>query len=218
MKGKRKRFLSVLFAVIITVLFAVPTFAKPKLNMKKATVLVGKSVKLKVTGTNKKPKWYSSDKTIASVSKKGVVKGLRAGKAIIKAKIKGKTLKCMITVTPSSDSDKSTLYSYTPGEADNKNGVTLTFQQDGWYVARLEVQVYDKSKKELKWIYSDSCTKGQKTTITIDKSRYEMNRVGYQIWFFGWDNDYCNYPWANTDFATYFILSGYGDYPEFTWK
>ena len=227
MKGKRKLFLSVLFVVVITVLFAVPTFAKPTLNKKKATISVGQSVKLRVKGTNKKPKWYSSDKTIASVSKTGVVKGLRAGKVIIKAKVKGKILKCKIVVTSSSDSDTGAsssdsdtrkLYSPKLGEPENTNGTTFTFQQDGWYIARLEVQVWDKSKQGFTWFYSDSCARGQKTTLTIDTGRYEINRVGYQIWFFGWNNDYMNIPWANTDFATDFTLSGSGDYPEFTWK
>jgi hypothetical protein len=272
MKGKRKLFLSVLFVVVITVLFAVPTFAKPTLNKKKATISVGQSVKLRVKGTNKKPKWYSSDKTIASVSKTGVVKGLRAGKVIIKAKVKGKILKCKIVVTSSSDSDTGAsssdsgtgtsstdsdtgasssdsdtgasssdsstgasssdsgtgtsssdsdtrkLYSPKLGESENTNGTTFTFQQDGWYIARLEVQVWDKSKQDFTWFYSDSCARGQKTKLTIDTSRYEINRVGYQIWFFGWNNDYMNIPWATTDFATYFILSGYDDYPDFTWK
>ena len=100
-----------------------------------------------------------------------------------------------------------------------ENGTTtLTFHQDGWYVARLEVQVWDKSKQDFVWIYSDSCAKGGDTDVKINTDKYEINRVGYQIWFFGWDNDYMNIPWANSDFATDFTLSGSGDYPEFTWK
>ena len=110
-----------------------------------------------------------------------------------------------------------------PGDTDTitpvKDGETsLTFHQDGWYVARLEVQVWDKKKEDYVWKYSDSCAKGQKTVLTIDTERYEINRVGYQIWFFGWDNDYMNIPWANSDYATDFTLSGSGDYPEFDWK
>ena len=110
----------------------------------------------------------------------------------------------------SSDSDN--------GNSDVSNAETLTFHQDGWYVARMEVQVWDKSAQDYKWIYSDSRAKGQKTALSIDTDRYEITRVGYQIWFFGWDNDYMNVPWANTDYATDFTLSGSGDYPEFTWK
>ena len=103
-------------------------------------------------------------------------------------------------------------------ESTSENAAKFTFHQDGWYIARLEVQVWDKKAEDFIWIYSDSCAKGQKTTVTIDPDKYEVNRVGYQIWFFGWDNDYMNIPWANTDFATDFTLSGYGDYPEFDWK
>ena len=98
------------------------------------------------------------------------------------------------------------------------NITKLTFHEDGWYVARLEVELWDKEKQSYEWIYSDSRAKGQKTTVSIDTDQYEINRVGYQIWFFGWDNDYMNLPWANTDYATDFTLSGSGDYPEFSWK
>ena len=101
--------------------------------------------------------------------------------------------------------------------ASNKS-ITFTFHQNGWYVARLEVEVWDKAKQDFKWIYSDSKSRDGKATLSIDTNKYEVNRVGYQIWFFGWNNDYMNLPWANTDYATDFTLSGYGDYPEFTWK
>ena len=45
----------------------------------------------------KKGKWTSSKKKVASVSK-GVVKGVKAGKATIKVKVGSKTLKCQVTV------------------------------------------------------------------------------------------------------------------------
>jgi len=103
-----------------------------------------------------------------------------------------------------------------PPQGDN-GSVTFTFKQNGWYVARLEVQVWDNQKKAYTWIYSDSCAIGQMARLSIDTEKYEIHRVGYQIWFFGWDNDYMNVPWANTDYAKTFELDGYGDYPEFTW-
>ncbi len=69
-----------------------------KLNKKKATVKVGKSVKLKVKNTSKKVTWSSSNKKVAKVSKAGKVTGVKAGKATIKAKVDGKALKCKVTV------------------------------------------------------------------------------------------------------------------------
>lgn len=59
-------------------------------------------MKLKMKNTTKKITWSSSKPKIAKVNKKGKVTGLKAGKAVIKAKVKGgKTLKCRITVKKS---------------------------------------------------------------------------------------------------------------------
>lgn len=74
--------------------------AKTKLNRKKITVYVGKTVKLKVKNkhTKKKVKWKSKNKKVATVSKKGKVKGKKPGKTTIIAKVGKKTLKCKVTV------------------------------------------------------------------------------------------------------------------------
>lgn len=57
---------------------------KVKLNKKKATLRYGKKLKLKATitptnATNKKVKWYSSNKKYAKVTQKGVVKAKKKG-------------------------------------------------------------------------------------------------------------------------------------------
>ena len=74
--------------------------AKTKLNKTKATVYVGKTVKLKLKNkhTKKKVKWKSTNKKVASVSKKGKVKGKKPGKATVIAKVGNKKYKCKITV------------------------------------------------------------------------------------------------------------------------
>lgn len=71
--------------------------AKLKLNKTKATLKVGKTLKLKVKGA-KKAKWSSNNFGVASVSSKGVVKAKRVGSAKITAKVKKKKLTCKITV------------------------------------------------------------------------------------------------------------------------
>ncbi len=71
--------------------------AKVKLNKTKATLTVGKTLKLKVRGA-KKVKWRSSKKSVATVSSKGVVKAKKAGKAKITAKVKKKKFTCTVTV------------------------------------------------------------------------------------------------------------------------
>lgn len=74
--------------------------SKPKLNLKKIVLKVGQTKKLKVKKTKKKVKWKSNKKKIATVSKKGVVKAKKAGKAVITARISGIKLKCKVTVKP----------------------------------------------------------------------------------------------------------------------
>lgn len=61
--------------VLLTIMFIVLTMpmstnAKVKLNATKKTIQVGKTLTLNVTGTNKKVKWSSSNKKIASFALK----------------------------------------------------------------------------------------------------------------------------------------------------
>lgn len=74
--------------------------SKPKLNKKKVSVQVGKTVKLKVKKKpkGKKVKWSSNKKKIASVNNKGLVKGKKQGTAKITAKVGGKKLTCTVKV------------------------------------------------------------------------------------------------------------------------
>lgn len=60
----------------------------------------GTKKKLKVSNANSRIKWSSSNKNVATVSKKGNVKALKAGTTVIKAKFsKGKkVLSCKVTV------------------------------------------------------------------------------------------------------------------------
>ncbi len=96
---------SKLFGVIFVLAFLVSCIpvqvdaaSKPKLSKTKVSITVGSTIKLRVKGTSAKVKWSSNKKSVATVSKKGLVKAKTAGKAIIKAKIGKKTLKCTVTV------------------------------------------------------------------------------------------------------------------------
>ena len=89
-KEKVKRFCMIVLVLAITFsitpesVFAAKTV---KLNRTKATIYVGKKVQLKLINNKKKIKWSTSNKKIATVSKKGKVKGIKSGKATIIAKI-----------------------------------------------------------------------------------------------------------------------------------
>jgi len=71
-----------------------------KLNITNASVYIGETVTLKVTGTAKDVKWSSSDKNIAAVSSEGVVTGLKKGTVKITALVDTKKYTSTITVMP----------------------------------------------------------------------------------------------------------------------
>ena len=106
MKTKRftKRMITVLLMALISVMMVFPANAatKVKLNYSQKTIVVGQKVNLKVKGTSSKVKWSSSNKSIATVSSKGVVTAKKAGAAKIKATVKGKTYTCKLTVKKNS--------------------------------------------------------------------------------------------------------------------
>ena len=90
--------------------------AAPKLNKKKATIYVGHTEKLKVNRAKGKVKWTSSQKKIATVSSRGVVKGKQAGKTTITATAGNKKLTCKVTVQNNVSVSKDTL-KISPGKS-----------------------------------------------------------------------------------------------------
>ncbi|MDF2800351.1 MAG: hypothetical protein K0S61_254 [Anaerocolumna sp.] len=67
--------------------------SKSKLVIKKS-----KSYRLKIKGTMTGVRWYSSNASVASVSRFGNVKARSKGSAVIYGKIDGKTMSCKVTV------------------------------------------------------------------------------------------------------------------------
>lgn len=71
----------------------------PTLSKTSVKLDAGKSVRLKVKkAEGKKVTWKSSNKKIATVSKKGLVKAKKAGKCTVTAKVGKKALRCRVTV------------------------------------------------------------------------------------------------------------------------
>ena len=110
MKGLARKQLALVLAFLLVALSIMPqtsiAAAKTKINKKKVIVLVSQSVKLSVKGKKKGVKWSSSNKKVAKVSRKGKVTGRKPGKAIIKAKIGRKVLKCKVLVKVGLDHTK----------------------------------------------------------------------------------------------------------------
>ena len=74
--------------------------AKVKLNMRRATIFNGQTLRLKLSGTKDKVTWSSSDRKVARVNSKGKVSAKKAGTAVITAKVGRKSYKCKVTVKP----------------------------------------------------------------------------------------------------------------------
>lgn len=77
------------------------TVQSPKLSKTKLSLKYGKSYKLKLSGTNQKVKWSSSDANVATVSSKGKITAKGNGTSIITAIVLGKRFNCKVTVSGS---------------------------------------------------------------------------------------------------------------------
>lgn len=73
--------------------------ATVRLNRTSCVLDIGKAMKLKLIGTKSKATWYTSNKSIATVSNTGCVAAQKAGKAVITAKIGTKRYKCTVVVS-----------------------------------------------------------------------------------------------------------------------
>lgn len=112
--------------------------AKPKISKKKATIIKGKSIRLKVKNRNgKKVRWSSTKRKVATV-KKGKVVAKKKGKATIIAKVGKKKLRCRVTVK-------------NPTTRLNKTRITLTLGQ----TYKLTAKSNGKSKK-VRWKSNNS--------------------------------------------------------------
>lgn len=94
------------------------------LNQTNATICAGGKITLKVNGAGQQAKWSTSDKKIAKVSAKGVVTGIKKGKAAITAQIGKKKYTCNVVV------NQTYGVSQTSVSIKNETSVTVTFTKD----------------------------------------------------------------------------------------
>ncbi|MCH5264964.1 MAG: endo-1,4-beta-xylanase [Lachnospiraceae bacterium] len=126
---------------------------KGKLNKTKATIAIGKSVKLKVKNKGSaKVTYTSSKKSVAKVSQKGKVTGRKKGKAVITAQVqkgsKAKKLKCKITVVKGAKN----LWVV---DAEKKKVTSLSL--DKFNTAKLTAEISPKSSNDVvTWTSADT--------------------------------------------------------------
>jgi uncharacterized protein YkwD len=139
---------------------------------------------LKISGTDKKVKWSSSNHKIATVSKKGRVKGKKSGKCTVTAKVCGIKFKCKVTVkslkkTKEAEADfKSVTLNITSLKIDVNNikyisdGMPVMGNGQGHFTIRLL-----NNKKDVTWTSSDdeiaTVSKGRITAHSEGKCKIE---------------------------------------------
>ena len=109
----------------------------PTISAKKMTLQVGskKTLTVKNAGKNATLKWSSNKKTVATVSKKGVVKAVKAGTANVKCKVVTKskkqyTLTCKVTVKNAAVSKTVSTQKALTSALKDKNVKNLTIKTD----------------------------------------------------------------------------------------
>lgn len=136
------------FILFLALMFTVGSVdvkaAAPKLNKKKITIYVGHTGKLKVNNARKKVKWTSSKKQIAAVSSKGVVKGKKAGSAVITAAAGNKKWTCKVTVRNNVSVSKGAI-KILPGKSKKVN---IKIQKD---VNNIRFKIKDPKVVSCKW-------------------------------------------------------------------
>ena len=74
------------------------TVEAPELNVKKLALQPKQKAVIRLHGTKGKVRFSSSNKSVAAVTAKGVIKAKKKGKAVITAKVRGEEYKCKVTV------------------------------------------------------------------------------------------------------------------------
>lgn len=130
------------------------------LDKTSATIYTGKTVTLKATSndTAKTVTYTTSNKAVATVSSTGVVKGVKAGTAVITANCGNATATCKVTV-------KTSTVKFTASAASVYTGKTVTVKATATPSATV---TYTTSNKAIATVSSTGVVKGIKAgTVTI---------------------------------------------------
>ena len=147
-----------------------------KLNKTSISVYKGSTYRLKVTGTNSKITWSSSNKTIATVTSSGTVKGVKKGTAYIYARVSGKTLKCKVSIKEKASTVSVSKISYSL--KDTGDGVVAIIKNNNTSAVSLQgTLVYYNSSGKMLNSTSDYnfCVEPKATCVLTFLPPYDAN-------------------------------------------
>lgn len=118
------------------------TVEAPKLSKTGLTLGVGKMATLKLIGTKSKVKWYTTDRNIATVTQKGVVRSVRVGECRVYARVNGGRFYCIINVENRNVFPSIPLSTITPTPTE-----TITDYDEALARKSLSYEYYEDSQK-----------------------------------------------------------------------
>lgn len=187
-KTRTSKIISLFLCCFLAASLAFPVHASaasPKLNHEKITLCRYHSVQLKLNKAPGKVTWKSSDKNVATVTKKGKVTAVSAGTTSITAKCNKKTYQCKVTVKEYGAETQYAAYGYRAltKQISTIDDLKIKHIYQGSFVSNIpfacfECSFTDKSgKKKDAWVYIFEQEQPSTSCYTIQTSFYENNLV-----------------------------------------
>lgn len=153
--------------------------ATPALSASSFRLIKGCTRTLKLKNASGTVKWASVNRSIATVTSQGVVKGIKAGKTTIKATCKGKSYRCTVIVeAPKLSASKLTMNTGTYRQLTLKNTrQSVTWKSSRPSIASVSSKGYVSAKKAGTSRITARC--GGKTyscAITVKKAPYTLSQ------------------------------------------
>lgn len=187
-KSRTSKIISLFLCCFLAASLAFPmqvSAASPKLNHEKVTLCRYHSVQLKLNKASGKVTWKSSDKNVATVTKKGKVTAVSAGTANITAKCNKKIYQCKVTVKEYSAEIQYAAYGYRAltKQISSIGDLKIKHIYQGSFVSNIpfacfECSFTDKSgKKKDAWVYIFEQEQPSTSCYTMQTDFYENNLV-----------------------------------------
>ena len=153
------------------------------ISTKELSMAQGQTASLSIRNTGKEAKWKSSDKKVASVSKKGKVRAIKKGTAVITATVGKKKYKCNVTV---SDKKTKTLIVYFSAAGTTKSAAKKIQKLTGGTLVCLQPEkAYTKNYDRLLDVAmqeQESDARPKLSTVIKNRKQYDTVILGYPIW------------------------------------
>lgn len=187
-KSRTSKIISLFLCCFLATALACPihaSAASPKLNHEKVTLCRYHSVQLKLNHVSGKVTWKSSDKNVATVTKKGKVTAVSAGTANITAKYNKKIYQCKVTVKEYSAETQYAAYGYhaLTKQISSIDDLKIKHIYQGSYVSNIPFACFECSfrdkygEKTDAWVYIFEQEQPSTSCYTMKTGFYENSLV-----------------------------------------